>query len=298
MLCASAPLPEPGPISCGQVLIVNFVLYECRLAELFRRHGKPPAAHQTASPAGLRERGVCVISRTAQASELSQPGEGGDDEDKARFVSPFRVCSDFASKAARRNVEEQEDLAAARRVQNVAINELETAQQAFTVLQNVWLQEFKANGNTEEAKQAEAKKDKAKEEVEKAKKELEEAKKELKEAEQKYASKASVQAGRVQAGASAFAVVAVAFGLQHSRVCFRAVHRFCFLGSCSPLGKDSPVVKLHCFGLQHFGEREGLLAALGSCKSGCPSCFAEASERGVSPRLEVGGGGQPVFRSL
>ena len=78
---------------------------------------------------------------------------------------------------------------------------------------------------------------------------LEKAKKELKEAEQKYAAKASVQAGRVQAGASAFAVVAVAFGLQHSRVCFRAVHRFCFLGSCSPLGKDSPVVKLHCFGL-------------------------------------------------
>ena len=200
MLCASAPLPEPGPISCGQVLIVNFVLYECRLAELFRRHGKPPAAHQTASPAGLRERGVCVISRTAQASELSQPGEGGDDEDKARFVSPFRVCSDFASKAARRNVEEQEDLAAARRVQNVAINELETAQQAFTVLQNVWLQEFKANGNTEEAKQAEAKKDKAKKEVEKAKKELEEAKKELKEAEQKYDAKASVQAGRGPGG--------------------------------------------------------------------------------------------------
>ena len=27
----------------------------------------------------------------------------------------------------------------------------------------------------------------------------------------------------------------------------------------------------------------------GSCKSGCPSCFADASERGVSPRLEVGG---------
>ena len=46
---------------------------------------------------------------------------------------------------------------------------------------------------------------------------------------------------------------------------------------------------LHRVGLQHFGEREGLLAALGSCKSGCPSCFAEASEGGVSPRLEVGG---------
>ena len=33
----------------------------------------------------------------------------------------------------------------------------------------------------------------------------------------------------------------------------------------------------------------GLLAALGSCKSGCSSCFADASEQGVSPRIEVGG---------
>ena len=56
-----------------------------------------------------------------------------------------------------------------------------------------------------------------------------------------------------------------------------------------PFSKDHLVAKLHCFGLQHFGEREGLLAALGSCKSGCPSCFADPSERGVSPRLEVGG---------
>ena len=131
--------------------------------------------------------------------------------------------------------------------------------------------------------------EKAETKLQDAETKLEKAKKELKEAEQKYAAKASVQAGRVQAGASAFAVVAVAFGLQHSRVCFRAVHRFCFLGSCSPLGKDSPVVKLHCFGLQPFGEREGLLAAAGSGKSGCPSCFADASERGVNPRLEVGG---------
>ena len=46
---------------------------------------------------------------------------------------------------------------------------------------------------------------------------------------------------------------------------------------------------LHHVGLQHFGEREGLVAAAGSSKSGCPSCFADASEPGVSPRLEVGG---------
>ena len=52
-------------------------------------------------------RGVCVSSRTAQAEEPSEQGEGEDDEDKARFVCLFRVCSDFASKAARRDVEEQ-----------------------------------------------------------------------------------------------------------------------------------------------------------------------------------------------
>ena len=34
---------------------------------------------------------------------------------------------------------------------------------------------------------------------------------------------------------------------------------------------------------------EGSLAAVGSIKSGCSSCSADASERGVSPRLEVGG---------
>ena len=52
--CCAPPLlsRNPGPFSCGQVLIVNFVLFECLLAELFR-HGKPPVAHRTASLAGL-----------------------------------------------------------------------------------------------------------------------------------------------------------------------------------------------------------------------------------------------------
>ena len=113
-----------------------------------------------------------------------------------------------------------------------------------------WLQEYNAN-NSEKADEV--------------KQELAEAKKELDEAEQKYEeAKASVQAGRGQAGASACAVVAVDFDLQHSRmvvVCFRAVHRCCFLGSCSALSKGHLVVKLHCVGLQPFGEREGLLAA-------------------------------------
>ena len=50
---------------------------------------------------------MCVSPRTAQAEEPSEQGEGGDDEDQAWFVCPFGVCSDFASKAARKDVEEQ-----------------------------------------------------------------------------------------------------------------------------------------------------------------------------------------------
>ena len=67
---------------------------------------------------------------------------------------------------------------------------------------------------------------------------------------------------------------------------FLAVHRCCVLGCCFPLKISLCLSCLHCVGLQHFGEQR----ALGSFrKSGCPSCFADASERGVSPRLEVGG---------
>ena len=71
---------------------------------------------------------------------------------------------------------------------------------------------------------AEEKVERAEEKVDRAKVELDRAKQDLKEA--KEAAKASVPAGRVQAGASACAVVAVDFGLQHSRmvvVRFRAV---------------------------------------------------------------------------
>ena len=39
---------------------------------------------------------------------------------------------------------------------------------------------------------------------------------------------------------------------------FGAVYLLCFLAPRSPLGKDPLVVKLHCVGLQHFGEWEGL----------------------------------------
>ena len=96
-----------------------------------------------------------------------------------------------------------QDLAAARQVQKVAINELET-------LSGLWLEELKAGRSDEakvlkqEVKEAEKKVEKAKQEVEKAKQEVEKAKEE---------AKASVGSGRGQAGASACAVVAVDFGL-------------------------------------------------------------------------------------
>ena len=156
---------------------------------------------------------------------------------------------------------------------------VEELDRVVVVLWGRWRQEFQAN-NSAKADEIDKKIDEIEAKREKAKKELEEAKKELKEADQKYEAKASVQAGRGQAGASAFAVVAVAFGLQHSRVCFRAVHRCCFLGSCSPLSKDSPVVKLHCFGLQHFGEREGLLAASGFTQIWLPFAFCRRFRTG------------------
>ena len=57
---------------------------------------------------------------------------------------------------------------------------------------------------------------------------------------------------------------------------FGAVYRLCFLASCSPLGKDPLVFKLHCVGLQPFGEREGAFGAEGSWRfgtSGRTSCF-------------------------
>ena len=128
----------------------------------------------------------------------------------------------------------------------MAINELETAQQAAATaqqvvdtLQTVWLQEFTADNSI--------KADEVKQELEKAEKKVAKAEKKVAKAEKKVekakeAVKASVHAGRGQAGASAYAVVAVAFGLWHSRmvvVRVRAFHRLCLLGSCSPLSKDS-----------------------------------------------------------
>ena len=75
----------------------------------------------------------------------------------------------------------------------MAINQLETAQQAVDTLQKVWLQELEARGNTEEAKEAEAKLREAEAKVDKAEQKY-------KEAQQKYEeAQAKVQAGPAQA---------------------------------------------------------------------------------------------------
>ena len=165
----------------------------------------------------------------------------------------------------------------------MALRGLETAQSLTAYLQKQLLE--LEDCSSEKAKEAkkELKKElkEAKKELKEAKTELKEAKKELKEAEQKYEAKASVQAGRVQARASACAVVvAVAFGLQHSRVCFRAVHRFCFLGSCSPLGKDSLVVKLPVLACSTSGSGRGLLAGSGFMQIWLPFVFCRCFRTG------------------
>ena len=107
-------------------------------------------------------------------------------------------------------------------------------------------------------------------------------------------------------GASAWACCLWFVALLHVVVHFRAVHRCCVLGCGFPLKISLWLSCLHCVGFQQFGGSgrgilsRGLLAASGSCNTSCSSCFADASERGVSPRLEVGGSAcvAPALRSL
>ena len=104
VLCASAPLPEPRALLLwpGPHRQLRPLRVSPRRAVQARQ-----AARSTPDCKPGRALRVCVISRTAQAEEPSEQGEGGDDEDQAWFVCPFRVCSEVASKAARRDVEEQ-----------------------------------------------------------------------------------------------------------------------------------------------------------------------------------------------
>eukprot|EP00439_Symbiodinium_sp_Y106_P005494 s11661_g1.t1 len=121
--------------------------------------------------------------------------------------------------------------------------------------------------------------DKAKKDVDKAKEDFHKAEERLKEEEAKVSAAPAQAAGGVQ-----LLLWLLVCSIPHGRRAFRA---FLFFGVMLCSSKDQLVVKFHCVGLQHFGEWEGLLAASGSGKPGYSSCFADASERGVSPRLEV-----------
>ena len=172
----------------------------------------------------------------------------------------------------------------------MALRGLERAEDLTAYLQKQLLELEDSSSEKAKAKKELQEDEKELQEAEKklqeAKKKLQEAKKELKEAEQKYEAKASVRAGRVQARASACAVVAVAFGLQPpawSSCVFVRSTVFAFWGDVllsARIPSSLSFTELAC-------STSG--AASGSGKSGCSLCFADASERGVSPRLEVGG---------
>ena len=180
-----------------------------------------------------------------------------------------------------------QDLAAARRQRAVALRGLETAQsrleraEALAAYLQEQLLELK-DSSSERANEI-------KQDLREAEQKLNEAETKLETAQQKYEeAQAKVQAGRGQAG-----------GLLRFCVCscclwFAALphgHRLLFgallLAKISSL--SFTVLACSTSGSGRGFRIRGLLAALGSCKSGCPSCFADASERGVSPRLEVGG---------
>ena len=138
-----------------------------------------------------------------------------------------------------------------------ALSGLEAAQDLTACLQKQLLE--LEDSSSAKAKEVKQELKEAKQELKAAKKELKDAETKLEKAEQKYEAKASVQAGREQAGASAYAVVAVAFGLQRSRmvvVRFRAVQPFLLFGVMlsSQQGFRSSLSRFHCVGLQHFGE--------------------------------------------
>ena len=163
------------------------------------------ASAQTADPKAVRP-GVLLVCASAFGSADCGlcPGRAAANERGGSSQNRKQMCS-ANGKRTRKHPCARQDLA--RRVQEVAINQLETAQQsvktaqqavktaqqAVDTLQNVWLQEREARGNTEEAKEA-------KQELEKAKEEVEKAEQKYKEAQQKYEeAQAKVQAGPAQA---------------------------------------------------------------------------------------------------
>ena len=120
----------------------------------------------------------------------------------------------------------------AKRQRDVALRGLERAEDLTAYWQKQLLE--LEDSSSEKADEIETK-------LKEAEAKLEKGKKELKEAEQKYEAKASVQAGPAQAG-GACALQSLLLPLictLHGRRVFSWGPPFCFLGSCSPLSKDS-----------------------------------------------------------
>ena len=178
---------------------------------------------------------------------------------------------------------------------------METAQQAVKTLTALWLQELDA-GPSDQANAL-------KKQLDEAEAKLKRAKKEFEEAEQKYGSKASVQAGRGQAGGLLHVellLLTLVCTPAWSSCVFVGVHRCCFLGSCSPLGKDPLVVKLSPLRSLGAFRRGGALGCFRFHKKMwlhlfCrveKACYANLfaprvlpmlQNGGVNPRLEVRG---------
>eukprot|EP00439_Symbiodinium_sp_Y106_P065833 s1500_g10.t1 len=162
-----------------------------------------------------------VVSDGAPSEKDQDDVEEASTEAKASFdqVSRNKAVDEAASAQTADPVEDaKQDLDAAKRQRDVALRGLERAEDLTAYLQKQLLELEDSSSEKAKAKKELQEDEKELQEAEKklqeAKKKLQEAKKELKEAEQKYEAKASVRAGRVQARASACAVVAVAFGLQ------------------------------------------------------------------------------------
>ena len=260
------------------------------------------ASAQTAGPIKYATKavrpGVLLVCASAFGSADCGlcPGRAAANERGGSSQNRKQMCSANGKRTGKHPCARQ-DLA--RRVQEVAIKQLKTAQQAVTTAQEVvgrlttlWLAERpsgseKANLLKQELNEAQQNYGMAQQKYAEAQQKYEEAQQNCK------AASASIQAGRVQAGASACGVVAVDFGLQHSRVRFRAVHRLCHALLSARVISSLSFTVLAC-SPSGSGRGSWLLQAQ---STGCPLCFADASERGVSPRLEEGGC-QPVFRSL
>ena len=160
-----------------------------------------------------------------------------------------------------------------------AEKELESATEVLIFARSQW-QKAVTDQNQEKQstwdqniKEAEKNVDKVKRDVDKAEEQFQKAAEGSRRKKQKFQQRHLRRPGGLCA--SACAVVAVAFDL-HSRMVVVRFRGCCFLGSCSPLGKDPLVVKLSPL---HVGEwrglfgADGLLAASGFTQI-CCTCFA------------------------